>query len=111
MELPALLSGCLSLVRTQKPAIEHTVIAILGDRQSIGRNTMLDPVDECLERPCRLTSGPTCTVREARYLEVAEEILDIWRKADSTVVVLSGATGGNDTIGLKRGVNAITSGA
>lgn len=72
---------------------------------------MFDPVDECLERPCRLTSVPTCTVLEAWYLEVAEEILDIWRKAHRTVVVLSGATGRNYAIGLVGRVSAITSGA
>lgn len=82
------------------------------DGCTLRRGSVLDPVPELLKEAGRLAARTTKAMRQTGGLEVSVKVPYLWDDFRHCLVVVLGAAGGDDVVGLLRyvlaGCNHIT---
>lgn len=80
--------------------MESALCIIEFDRQGLWCDATFYPIDQGVERRCRLTANATRTVRETGNFEVAEEVVDAWGCDVHAFIVIFGAFCGDEAVRL-----------
>jgi hypothetical protein len=87
-------------VRAQNSVILCPSGVVECNRKCVWNNSLLDPIDQRLERCCRLPSHPTGAMPQSRDFKVAEEVRDIWSLLQDSFIVVTGPSDWYNTISL-----------